>query len=167
MAELTPLDRVQPCLLDRLTDEDPGNRQESRSQRVVSLRRFREGVLRDLRWLLASHPGVDEEELERHPELKTSVINYGIRDLAGQMLEKADAGALERLVSEAILRFEPRIIPRSLKVSYLGSTAGRSQGNPLRLDFEIKGDLWAEPLPETFLARTEIDLETGECNLRI
>ena len=42
MAELTQQERLQPCLLDRLTDDAPEKTQESRDQRVVSLRRLRE-----------------------------------------------------------------------------------------------------------------------------
>ena len=34
---ITPLDKLQPCLLDRLTDDEPGKREESRSQRIISL----------------------------------------------------------------------------------------------------------------------------------
>jgi type VI secretion system protein ImpF len=51
MAELTPKDRLQPSLLDRLTDEEPDQPQESREKRVLSLNRLRESVLRDLAWL--------------------------------------------------------------------------------------------------------------------
>jgi type VI secretion system protein ImpF len=48
---LTPLDRLQPCLLDRLTDDQPEKHEESRTQRIVSLQRYKAGVLRDLEWL--------------------------------------------------------------------------------------------------------------------
>ena len=54
MADLTPLERLQPCLLDRLTDDEPKNSEESRTQRVVSLSRYKKGVLRDMEWLLNS-----------------------------------------------------------------------------------------------------------------
>lgn len=33
MAELTPKDRLQPSLLDRLTDDEPDKTQESREKR--------------------------------------------------------------------------------------------------------------------------------------
>jgi len=36
MAELTPKERLQPSLLDRLTDEEPDRRQESRDKRILS-----------------------------------------------------------------------------------------------------------------------------------
>ena len=48
MAELTPLEKLQPCLLDRLTDDEPQKGEESRMQRVISAQRYRRGVLSDL-----------------------------------------------------------------------------------------------------------------------
>lgn len=52
MAELTPPERLQPSLLDHLTDDEPAASQETRSPRVLSIQRLRESVLRDLGWLL-------------------------------------------------------------------------------------------------------------------
>jgi type VI secretion system protein ImpF len=54
MPELAVVEKLQPCLLDRLTDDEPKNSQESRSQRVISVQRYRQGVLRDLQWLFNS-----------------------------------------------------------------------------------------------------------------
>ena len=51
---ITPLDKLQPCLLDRLTDDEPEKKEESRIQRVISLQRYKAGVLRDLEWLFNS-----------------------------------------------------------------------------------------------------------------
>ena len=52
MADLTQKDRLQPSLLDRLTDNDPERKQESRDSRVLSPSRLRDCVRRDLVWLL-------------------------------------------------------------------------------------------------------------------
>ena len=65
MAELTQQERLQPSLLDRLTDDEPEKKQESREKRVVSLRRLREGVLRDLAWLLNTSNLAVLEDLDR------------------------------------------------------------------------------------------------------
>ena len=51
MAELTPKERLQPSLLDRLTDNEPDRRLEGRDLRVLSPQRLRESVRRDLTWL--------------------------------------------------------------------------------------------------------------------
>ena len=54
MADLTSIDRLQPCLLDRLFDDDPRSRSETKQEKVISVKRFREGVKRDIEWLLNS-----------------------------------------------------------------------------------------------------------------
>jgi predicted component of type VI protein secretion system len=48
---LPPQDRLQPALLDRLTDDDPDSDEEARDHRVMSRRQLRDAVLRDLAWL--------------------------------------------------------------------------------------------------------------------
>ena len=66
MPELTPKERLQPSLLDRLTDDAPHRRTESREQRVLSLAQLRESVMRDLAWLLNTEhlaPGGDPGRL--------------------------------------------------------------------------------------------------------
>ncbi len=158
MAELTPLDRLQPCLLDRLTDDDPSNKEESRNQRVVSLQRYRRGVLRDLEWLFNASAHLPDEgrgrsRLSDFAEANRSVINYGTRQLCG--LISPDMPALERELAEAIQFFEPRIIRHSLIV--------RAQLERHTIAFEIRGELWANPMPEQLFIKTRIDLETGQC----
>ena len=44
-------DRLQPALLDRLTDQAPHQRLESESDRVMTKSQLRQAVLRDLGWL--------------------------------------------------------------------------------------------------------------------
>ena len=48
MSDRTITERLQPSLLDRLTDSDPGVPAERRDDRVIDLRR-----LREIRWLPA------------------------------------------------------------------------------------------------------------------
>ena len=45
---LHPQDRLQPALLDRLTDDEPEKKQEPRESRVLSKKQLRQSVLRDL-----------------------------------------------------------------------------------------------------------------------
>lgn len=112
MAELTTTERLQPSLLDRLTDAAPSQREESREQRVISATRLRECVIRDLSWLLNAVNLETSRLLEAHPQVRSSVLNYGIPDLAGVAVAGIDAAALQQRIREAILAFEPRLIPR-------------------------------------------------------
>ena len=157
MAELTPFEKLQPCLLDRLTDDEPTNPEESRLQRVISLQRYRRGVLRDMEWLLNASAHLPEEgdhlRLQDFAEASRSVLNYGTRQLCGLLTPNMEA--LEAELTEAIQYFEPRILRHTLVVR---ATQERNV-----IAFEIRGELWAHPIPEQLFIKTKIDLETGHC----
>lgn len=164
MAELAPLDRLQPCLLDRLTDDQSNVQVESRAQRVVSLARFKEGVLRDIRWLFNCQRHRDAEGLDQFPQVEKSVFNFGLRDFTGLLSENADVREVEKEIVATLLFFEPRIIRRTLQVKVLRGDKAGDQRNPHQISLEISADLWAQPMPEKFFAKTTIDLESGNCS---
>lgn len=157
-------ERLQPCLFDRLTDENPEAMQDTRSTRVISVQRYRDGVLRDLRWLLNAKSHLELGETQEFGEVQRSVLNYGMRDLAGQLSSDLDPGEIEHQIKQAILDFEPRILPNSLMVRFLSESVKESH-NPNIIAIEISGDLWASPLPEQLYLQTQIDLDTGQCLL--
>lgn len=163
MADLTPTERLQPCLLDRLTDENPEAVKESRDQRIVSLRRYRSAVLRDLDWLLNTGSHSSTEDLSEFGEVARSVLNYGVPDLCGVTVSGLDAEEFERQLLEAIRNFEPRILPGTLSIQV--ATGGRQEDHKA-VFFEIRGDLWAQPTPDPLYVRTEVDLDTGQCELK-
>jgi type VI secretion system protein ImpF len=156
MAELAPRERLQPSLLDRLTDEEPGKQAESRERRVLSLRTLREAVLRDLAWLLNATNLLSVIDAEALPCVANSVLNYGVPDMSGVAMMSVNVGQLERGIRQAIWDFEPRLIRTTVSVTALPS----SEHN--KLTFEIQADLWAQPYPERLYLKTEMDLERGE-----
>lgn len=158
MAELTQKERLQPSLLDRLTDDEPDNKVESRDRRVITPARLRECVQRDLTWLLNTTHLSALEPLDAYPAARTSVINYGMPDLTGRTASGVDARALERTLTQVINTYEPRLLKRSVKVR-LSIDADRMSHNAMI--FNIEAELWAQPLPLRLFLRTEIDLESG------
>ena len=162
MAELTSQERLQPSLLDRLTDTDPDNQKESRDKRVLSMRRLRESVMRDLEWLLNSCNLAAVQDLSNYHEAANSVINYGMPDLAGETASSYDVGELERAIRKAIWDFEPRLLRESVKVRAVQS-GNRSHDRVLA--FDIEGQLWAQPLPLQLYLKTEVDLESGHVSV--
>ena len=159
MAELTPKERLQPSLLDRLTDDDPTNSQESRNRRVLSPGRLRESVRRDLSWLLNNTHLAATVELEEYPEVERSILNYGVPDLAGKTSSTIDVPGLEQALQAAIVEFEPRLLPDSVSVRV---TVDRQQMTHNAMSFMIEAELWAQPLPLKLWLKTDLDLETGE-----
>lgn len=162
MAELTSQERLQPSLLDRLTDDDPDNSRESRDKRVLNLRRLREGVIRDLSWLLNTSNLDSIEDLEEYPEVADSVLNYGMPHLSGSTASSVIVGTIEKQIKEAIVKFEPRILQNTVRVR-LSVDDKEFSHNAMRM--EIHGELWAQPVPERLFLRTDVDLETGDVTI--
>jgi len=162
MAELTTQERLQPSLLDRLTDEEPGRQEESREKRVISATRLRDCVARDISWLLNCVNLGSGLELEDYPEVARSVLNFGIPDLTGMALAGVDAAVLQRQLREALLAFEPRLTGSTLRVAV---NADGKRMDQQSLVFNIESEMWAQPIPLNLYLKTEVDLETGRFNV--
>ena len=161
MADLVPQERLLPFLLDRLTDDDPATRMESREKRSISMRQFQKALLRDLTWLLNTPSKTDREQLEEFPEAMHSVLNFGMPDFTGHTHSDITPQQVEKAIRQAIQQFEPRIVKDSLiiRVTVNRQTAGNL------LAVEIRGQVWAQPVPEQFFVKTEVDLESGQVSL--
>ena len=158
MADLTPQERLQPSLLDRLTDENPQSGVESRDQRMISSQRLRDVVRRDLAWLLNCVHMEASEDLSLWPLVARSTLNYGIPETTGIPLANINIETLQRRLRQAVLDFEPRLVRSSLTVRVEKQAVVMNRNS---LIFLIEGEMWAQPVPQSIVMRTEFDLETG------
>lgn len=159
MAELLPQDRLQPSLLDRLTDDEPDKRSEPPERRVLTLSRLREYTLRDLNWLFNATQMAGPQALEDYPLVASSTVNYGLPAFSGMTASGMDIRAMENALRQAILDFEPRLLPDSIRV-HARMTFEEHTHN--RLSFEIECRLWAQPAPIALLLHSDVDLESGQ-----
>lgn len=159
MAELTPKERLQPSLLDRLTDNEPDRKVEGRDHRVLSPARLRESVRRDLSWLFNSINLAAVQDLESYPEVERSTLNYGLPDMSGQTSSSVHAPTLEKVLRRAIWEFEPRLLKESVRIKLVQNTESYGHNALVIL---IEAELWAQPIPLRLFLRTDLDLETGE-----
>ena len=83
-------DRLWPVLLDRLTDDAPQQISEGPDGATMSRSRFRESVLRDLRWLLNTTDAESEIEFTGYEDARQSVLNYGLNVLSGRRASDLD-----------------------------------------------------------------------------
>lgn len=164
MAQLRARDRLQPALLDRLTDDEPDSAVESNEARVIGRNQLRELVLRDLAWLFNSTAPGDYIDWTLAPHARNSVLNYGLPTLSGSSISNIDPLILQARVKQAILDHEPRILPHTLSVEAVVSEKQLDHHN--QIGFRIAGQLWAQPVPLELLLRTDIDLETGRVAVR-
>ena len=178
-------ERLQPSLLDRLVDESPaapaqrawfGRRPKevedglasqsgaaaSGGVAFISARRLRELVTRDLGWLFNTvNLEPVQSDLGTFPLVERSVVNFGVRELNGLAVSGLQLEEIETHLRQAILHFEPRIIPNSLQVSVVRTEHmdGRS------VSFDIDCDIWGQPVPEHLIIRSMINLEDGSIEL--
>jgi type VI secretion system protein ImpF len=156
-------ERVQPSLLERLTDHEPDATREVREHRSSSARSLRRSVMRDLGWLLNAQGIASSQDVARYPGVAESVLNFGFSDLAGKSASNVDVGRIERLMADSIRAFEPRILPGSLRVRAIRT--GEASGQHNAIAFIVEGDLHAHPVPERLYLRTELDLEAGKVDV--
>ena len=157
-----PQERLQPALLDRLTDDEPDKKQEPREARVMSQARGCAGGAARSRLAVQRHParsGQRPGEARRYA--RRSVVNFGLPALSGRRPRRSTSPTS----SARIRAGDPR-----LRAAHPAGDAARSGrcSRPATLDHhnvigvEIHGQLWAQPVPLELLVRTEIDLETGK-----
>ncbi len=161
MSDKMIAERLQPSLLDRLTDESPTELKERREDRVINLRQLRDIIQRDLSWLLNTADAGQLVDENLYPNVSHSVLNYGIAHISGDYSTAQRAELIRKSILNAVQVFEPRIHPGSLDVE-------------LRLDkdnhqslvaFDIRADMWAQPMPIELYLRSQVDVTKGTIEL--
>lgn len=130
---------------------------ESADRRAMSMSKLREAVLRDLGSLFNASGMDDLVDLEPYPEVRRSVLNFGLRSLAGRPVSSIDPLEVCRRIRDAITFFEPRLSRvRVTPETREGVDAG------LTVSFLVEAELWGQPLAQQLSLRTSIDVESGD-----
>jgi type VI secretion system protein ImpF len=170
--------RLNPTLFDKLVaDLDlQGLREESQPQlpspeqhrfySVPKIERFnalalKNTVRRELAWLLNTTHLAASIDLAPYPQIATSVLNYGVPDLAGRTLTRGVVKARAREIHQAVVTFEPRLDGQRLQVEPV-VTLGRENA----VTYLIRGDITAavEAMPVEF--KTVVEIDTAEVEVR-
>lgn len=143
---------------------------------VVSPDVLREAVRRDIQALFnaerfeaqplfsereAEMAGDDPPSLDDFPEVRRSVVNFGVPPFAGRSARDFDREALAREIKAVLAAFEPRLKESATKVTV--APGDRSAG----LAIEIDALLIMAPAPERLRLRTMIDLDSGRAETRV
>jgi type VI secretion system protein ImpF len=136
---------------------------------VVSPSVLREAVRRDIEALFNTErfeavPLLSDLENEQiadnppslagFPEVRRSVVNYGVPSFSGRSSRDFDRETLAREIRSVLATFEPRLKESATKVTVnLGDKSG--------LKIEIDAVLIMTPTPERMLLRTTINLDNG------
>lgn len=122
---------------------------------------MRTSVRRELNWLLNTVNLAAAQDLSRYPQVKTSVLNYGMPDLTGRISTKGAVNIRSAEIAAAIKIFEPRLNSEKLTVE---ATPGVGLDNAI--SYTIRGDITSaiRAMPVQFFANVEV--ETGEAVVR-
>jgi len=152
MARIESGQQLQPSLVDRLIDDDPGRPDPASKSRGQTQRELRESVRRNLEDLLNTRQrclplpvGLDN--------LQLSLVNYGIPDFAG--IDLANAARREEFraaVETAIRNFEPRFV--SVRVTLRDDKTDQSDR---MIHFRIDAFMYADPVPEPVAFDSALD----------
>jgi type VI secretion system protein ImpF len=158
MAGAKPQEILRHSVIDRLAEQ--GSARGSSRDLRIGLEELRAAVRRDLEWLLNTRLVMppEIESLERFPEARRSILGYGLPDLTTfSPANEADTHSVCALIEEAVRVFEPRLIPRSVRVEFLPS----SRVDDFLLHFKIHGTLFVEPIREQVSFDTNMDPSCG------
>jgi len=133
---------------------------ESPERRLISMRRLRELVQRDLGWLLNTSSLESTEDLDDYPEIRRSVLNFGLPSLAGRTAMGIDAMQAAQRLAEALRAFEPRLTRVTVTPDLSGE---RMDGGTL--SFKIEAELWGRPAPQYLQLHTRLDVESGDVSV--
>jgi type VI secretion system protein ImpF len=171
--------RLNPTLFDKLVagNEVSGmrgseldaveNRRNSMNYfSVTQVERFNESALRatvrrDLAWLLNTTDFASAVDIESFPEVRTSVLNFGVPDLAGKSLSRPLLLQRAREIRAAIRAFEPRISDDSLRVD-IADNFDRENS----VTFTVEGDISSavRAIPVKFY--TDVENDTAAVTVR-
>jgi type VI secretion system protein ImpF len=115
---MKPLPQFVPTLFDRLQDDFPQQTTEVTSRRLCSLSDYKAGVVRDLERLVNTRQSQSANQLAAFPDLKGSLLEYGMPDFTSKgLLNPEDRRLIQTQLEQAIRVGDRRF--RNVKVRLL------------------------------------------------
>ena len=158
MAKARARDVLRASVLDRLT----GDHGAAGEPGTLGMRELKRAVIHDLEWLLNSRCWWPLE-IGNLEEASTSILNYGLGDLSiYSWISSDDRRVICSMIEDAVRTFEPRLQPRSVKVSLVD----RDMVEDFSVRIRIEGVLHVEPYTEMVSFDADIHFDTGEFDVR-
>ncbi|MFL0802495.1 MAG: type VI secretion system baseplate subunit TssE [Agarilytica sp.] len=142
MAKVDKKKNLRPSILDRLIDDEPHVNIEAEKNRHQQLRELRNSVRRDLENLLNTRYRMLEPS-SSYDELESSLLNYGMPDLATvNITDNEKKKEFTRHLEKIIREYEPRF--KSVRVTFIDNQEKVDR----TLRFRVNATLYADPAPE-------------------
>lgn len=159
MVQVDKKHKLRPSVLDRLIDNDPESSTEADPDQYQKLKNLRNSVRRDLENLLNTRYRVIEPG-DEFTEVKSSLLNYGLPDLATvNIFDTRKKKEFINYLEQILIEFEPRF--KSVKVNYMENTDSLDR----TLRFRIDAILYADPSPEVVVFDSVLEPVTRTVNV--
>ena len=99
-------------------------------------------VRRDLQALLNTVNLNSTQDLSDFPEVENSIVNYGLPDLSVHVVDTIRIERLADDIRQALIRFEPRMDPRTLQVV----RDDNIESDTFKVRFLIKAEIRCDPI---------------------
>ena len=154
-----PREVLRPSLLARLLGGDAG-KSHAHWEHDQSARDLEREVTQHLELLLNTRV-LYPDCLDRLPEAQDSLLTYGLPELCGLTGEnQAQMHRIRDVIRDTIRRFEPRLDPKSVKVSLLERDEDYASAK-----FRIEAVLLVEPVRLDVIYDTKVDLTVGQVTM--
>ncbi len=160
MARIDKKKKLRPSVLDRLIDDEPHNQTEIDPGDHQYLRHLKKSIRRDLENLLNTRFYITEPP-DEYDEIESSLLNYGLPDLATVNIIDIDKrNEFTRKLEQTLREFEPRF--KTVKVSYLDNADNTDR----TLRFRIDGTIYADPSPEVVIFDSVLESVTRTVSVK-
>jgi type VI secretion system protein ImpF len=170
MARTPKVDRLSPPLMFAFRErhrprivEDSGDDQPGWHARVNAITEddLREELKIDLSALMNTINMASGVDLTDHPWVRRSILNYGIPEISRRTIDDYRVADIAGEIREALLQFEPRLVPESLTVTHDADAGSAS----LTVRFFVSGEMKADPAAVAVAFVADIELDTGKMRL--
>ena len=121
-----------------------------RARQTITEALLRREVSRDLEALLNTVALESTIDMSEAPDVRKSILNFGIPDLTKRTIDEASVNAIPEEIRAAIVNFEPRLAAASLHIERDTSVDIAE----LKVRFIVRADLTCDPVqvPVEFIA---------------
>jgi type VI secretion system protein ImpF len=122
---------------------------------------LRAEVARDLTNLMNTTNLASVEDLSATPEVRRSILNFGIPDLAHRSIDEGRTVDIAAEIQRALVDFEPRLVRQTIQATRDMNV----RASDLQIRFLVRADMKCDPLnvPVEFVA--DVEVETGKIKI--
>jgi type VI secretion system protein ImpF len=123
---------------------------------------LRAELSRDLDALLNTTNLASVIDLSGHDEVRRSIVNFGLPDIVSRTIDEARSNDIVGEIKEAIICYEPRILPKTISVKRDASVDSAT----LAIRFVVTGEMNCNPVAVPVEFYADLEVGTGKLGIR-